>query len=135
MTAKGAMTNGASAGPISPHRISALRFTYQELLAQHTSLLSRLRAQMDETLSHRERLREEWDQRAAPQPSRARLEEAYGMTPREAEVASLLVEGLSNGAVARQLGISPHTARHHTQRVLGKLGAHSRAEAGAILRR
>jgi DNA-binding CsgD family transcriptional regulator len=133
------MTNGASAGPISPHRISALRFTYQELHAQHTCLLSRLRVQMDETLSHRERLREEWDQRAASRPatrpSRPRLEEAYGMTPREAEVASLLVEGLSNGAVARRLGISPHTARHHTQRVLGKLGAHSRAEAGAILRR
>ena len=33
-----------------------------------------------------------------------------------------------------RLGISPHTARHHTQRVLDKLGVHSRAAAGARLR-
>jgi DNA-binding CsgD family transcriptional regulator len=32
------------------------------------------------------------------------------------------------------LGISAHTARHHTQRVLAKLKVHSRAEAGAKLR-
>jgi len=51
------------------------------------------------------------------------------------EVAILLAEGCSNSTVARRLGISPHTARHHTQRVLGKLGVHSRSAAGALLRR
>jgi DNA-binding CsgD family transcriptional regulator len=63
------------------------------------------------------------------------LQVEYGMTPRELEVAILLAEGCSNYTVARRLGISPHTARHHTQRVLGKLGVHSRSEAGALLRR
>ena len=68
-------------------------------------------------------------------PAALRLQHEYGMTPREVEVALLLSEGLSNSALARRLVISPHTARHHTQRVLGKLGVHSRAEVGARLRR
>jgi DNA-binding NarL/FixJ family response regulator len=58
----------------------------------------------------------------------------YGLTPRETEVAALLAQGRSNTAIATALQISSHTARHHTQRVLTKLGVHSRAEAGAKLR-
>src|SRR6478672_11926371 len=58
----------------------------------------------------------------------------YGLTRREHQVADLLARGKSNATIARQLGISAHTARHHTQRVLAKLEVHSRAEAGAKLR-
>jgi DNA-binding NarL/FixJ family response regulator len=58
----------------------------------------------------------------------------YGLTRREHQVAELLARGKSNATIARQLGISAHTARHHTQRVLAKLEVHSRAEAGAKLR-
>ena len=97
-----------------------------------------MRALVEETLSFSERLRDEAQVRPpslAITPAALRLQDEYGMTPREVEVALLLSEGLSNSALARQLGISPHTARHHTQRVLGKLGVHSRAEAGARLRR
>lgn len=63
------------------------------------------------------------------------LQVQYGMTPRELEVARLLEEGCSNRAIAERLAISPHTARHHTQRALSKLRVHSRSEAGAALRR
>jgi DNA-binding CsgD family transcriptional regulator len=97
-----------------------------------------MRALVDEAVSSSERLRDEWPIRPshlAGPPAALRLQDEYGMTPREVEVALLLSQGLSNSALARQLGISPHTARHHTQRVLGKLGVHSRAEAGARLRR
>jgi DNA-binding CsgD family transcriptional regulator len=59
---------------------------------------------------------------------------AYGFTDREVEVARLLAQGRRNSAIATELGISPHTARHHTQRVLAKIGVHSRAEAVARLR-
>lgn len=58
----------------------------------------------------------------------------YGLTRREHQVAELLARGKPNAAIARHLGISAHTARHHTQRVLAKLEVHSRAEAGAKLR-
>jgi DNA-binding NarL/FixJ family response regulator len=58
----------------------------------------------------------------------------YRLTRRELQVADLLASGLSNAAVAESLGISEHTARHHTESVLAKLGVRSRAEAGALVR-
>jgi DNA-binding CsgD family transcriptional regulator len=123
---------------MTPSNLSALRLTFQELRAQRQALLASMRALVDEALSRSERLRDEWQTRAPDGRGGSpalRLQDEYGMTPREVEVAQLLSEGLSNTAIARQLGISPHTARHHTQRVLAKLGVHSRAEAGARLRR
>jgi DNA-binding NarL/FixJ family response regulator len=55
------------------------------------------------------------------------------LTDREREVASLLVAGLNRDAIARELVISPETARTHVQRVLSKLGVHSQLEAAAML--
>ncbi len=62
------------------------------------------------------------------------LAERFSLTRREVQVANLLAQGLSNQAIARELKISAHTARHHTQRVLSKLEVHSRGEAGAKIR-
>lgn len=58
------------------------------------------------------------------------LRERWGLTRKEAEVALLLRDGRSNGEIAKLLFISPHTARHHTEHILQKLGARSRAEVG-----
>ena len=52
----------------------------------------------------------------------------FGLTTSEASVARLLSQGYSNSRVAAKIGISPHTAHHHTENVLLKLGVHSRAE-------
>lgn len=51
------------------------------------------------------------------------------LTPREIEVLAAIGKGLSNKAVARQLGISPHTVKFHVEALFRKLGAGSRAEA------
>ena len=59
-------------------------------------------------------------------PSADVLRERHGLTRREAEVALLLAEGLKNEEVAGRLFISAHTARRHTESVLGKLGLSSR---------
>ena len=59
-------------------------------------------------------------------PSRASADE---LTPRERQVLALLVEGLSNAAIARRLGISDHTAKFHVTAVMQKLGAGTRTEA------
>ena len=56
----------------------------------------------------------------------------FGLSPRELEVLTLLGEGLSTSAVADRLVISRKTVATHAQRILSKLGAHSRAEALAI---
>jgi DNA-binding NarL/FixJ family response regulator len=56
-------------------------------------------------------------------------------TPREREVLALLASGADNDGIALRLVISPETARTHIQRVLGKLGVHSRIEAASFVAR
>ena len=69
-----------------------------------------------------------------PRPSVPTLDPRFGLTPREAEVATLLARGLGNAAIAAQLRVRPSTARRHTEAVLRKLGVPSRAGVGAALR-
>ena len=63
-------------------------------------------------------------------PSEDHLRNRYGLTHRQSEVALLLASGLSNREIAARLTISPHTARHHAQRVLEKVGVSSRKALG-----
>ena len=51
------------------------------------------------------------------------------LTPREREVLQLVAEGLPNKTIARELGISEHTAKFHVGSLLAKLDAGSRTEA------
>ena len=53
------------------------------------------------------------------------------LTVREHEVAALVAEGLSNGALARRLFISPKTASVHVSNILMKLQLANRAEIAA----
>jgi DNA-binding response OmpR family regulator len=62
------------------------------------------------------------------------LEERFGLTTRQIEVARLLAQGFSNAEIAERLGLSTFTARNHTEQILLKLGASTRARVGAILR-
>lgn len=71
---------------------------------------------------------------AAEGDGAAALLERFGLTGRQAEVAQLLAEGMSNDELAERLGISPHTARNHTEHVMRKLGVGTRARVGAVLR-
>lgn len=57
------------------------------------------------------------------------------LTAREREVLRLLADGYDAAGIADRLVISRNTARNHIQRVLVKLGAHSKLEAVAIARR
>jgi len=57
----------------------------------------------------------------------------FGLTRAEARVARLLLRRLSNREVAEALSISPHTARHHTGKILLKLGITRRSEVPARL--
>jgi two-component system, NarL family, nitrate/nitrite response regulator NarL len=71
--------------------------------------------------------------RSPQEPGFAALpaEPAPALTPREVEVLTALADGLANKAVARRLGISPHTVKFHIESLFRKLGAVTRAEAVA----
>jgi two-component system, NarL family, nitrate/nitrite response regulator NarL len=57
------------------------------------------------------------------------------MTRREGETLGHLARGLSLLDIAAAMSISVNTARNHTQRVIEKLGAHSKLEAVVIAMR
>jgi DNA-binding NarL/FixJ family response regulator len=54
------------------------------------------------------------------------------LTPREHEVLDLLAEGRGQDEIAGELFITPKTVATHIQRILSKLGVHSRAQAVAV---
>jgi DNA-binding NarL/FixJ family response regulator len=54
------------------------------------------------------------------------------LTSREREVLKLLARGLTQAEIAHELFISPKTVAGHIQRVLTKLGVHSRAQVVAL---
>ena len=65
----------------------------------------------------------------------AYLRERFGLTGQEVRVARQIAEGAHNDEVARRLGISPHTARRHTEHVLDKLGIASRSQVAERISR
>ena len=73
----------------------------------------------------------------APRTPHALPETTIGaaLTPREAEVLALLVDGLPNKSIAIRLDISDHTVKFHVNAILGKLGARSRTEAAVLATR
>jgi DNA-binding CsgD family transcriptional regulator len=53
------------------------------------------------------------------------------LSPREAEVAKLVAEGLTNRQIAERLVISERTAQNHVQHILTKLGFTTRSQIAA----
>ncbi len=64
--------------------------------------------------------------------ARGRQDEPWRpLTVREFEIARLVAEGMTNGEIADQLGLSPRTVGAHVEHILAKLGAARRAEIAA----
>ena len=57
--------------------------------------------------------------------------QVFGLTVRESEVASLLLQGLSNREIADSLSISEHTVKTHLKGIFHKTGVSSRGQAAA----
>jgi DNA-binding NarL/FixJ family response regulator len=65
--------------------------------------------------------------RAAPPPERA----DYGLTPHEAKLLALLVDGHSYKSAAAALGVSVNTISFHMRHIYDKLQVHSKSAAVA----
>jgi DNA-binding NarL/FixJ family response regulator len=72
---------------------------------------------------------------AGPPSGKRALEEALGLTPREADVLALIARGYTNREIASTLVISVKTAGVHVSHILRKLDAPNRLEAAAIAHR
>lgn len=72
-------------------------------------------------------------QRAHPTLVAPLLLKAYGLTPREQEIAQLTLRGATAVQAAQRLGISPHTVNDHLKAVFDKTGARTRGELSATL--
>jgi DNA-binding NarL/FixJ family response regulator len=56
----------------------------------------------------------------------------FSLTPRELEILGLLADGLTQDQIAERLVIASKTVATHIERILGKLGVQSRAQAVAL---
>jgi DNA-binding CsgD family transcriptional regulator/tetratricopeptide (TPR) repeat protein len=83
----------------------------------------------------RRRLRADGVRRIPRGPRVSSRSHPAGLTPREDEVLSLLVDGATNAEIARALVITPKTVDHHVSSVLSKLGVRSRREARDVAAR
>jgi ATP/maltotriose-dependent transcriptional regulator MalT len=71
--------------------------------------------------------------RAVPRGSRVSTRSnRLGLTRREAEILTLVSQGMRNSAIAKRLFVSTRTVDRHVSAILSKLGVQSRGEAVAM---
>lgn len=75
------------------------------------------------------------DPSSVARPSRDGRSPMLKLTPREAQVLTLITQGRSNRQIADELYISVNTVSHHLRGIFAKTGAHSRTEAAAYAHR
>ncbi|MEU4085941.1 helix-turn-helix transcriptional regulator [Streptomyces aureus] len=68
-------------------------------------------------------------------PQAAQRPTLNGITPRQRAIASLLVEGHTDAAIADRLGMNVRTARVHIAKLAATLGSESRAQLGFLIGR
>jgi DNA-binding NarL/FixJ family response regulator len=57
---------------------------------------------------------------------------ARALSAREAQIMAMIASGQTNGQIAASLVVTEKTVKNHVNRIYGKLGASSRADAIAL---
>jgi DNA-binding NarL/FixJ family response regulator len=65
------------------------------------------------------------------QESSGEMDSGRSPTRTSARILDLLVHGLSDQEIGKQLHLSPHTVKHHIDRLRGEVGARNRIELAA----
>jgi CRP-like cAMP-binding protein len=61
------------------------------------------------------------------------LMQEAGLTQREADVARLICEGLSDKEIAKKLNLSPYTVKDHLKKVYSKFRVHARSQLVSLM--
>ena len=69
-----------------------------------------------------------------PYPDTETVRRLFGLSPRQAHTAQLLVHGRTNQEIAAALNVTIHTARRHVESVMLRLGVSSRYEVEQVFR-
>ena len=65
----------------------------------------------------------------------APLPAELGLTERQAELALLVAQGMSNAEIGAQLGIKPATVKKHLEQVYERLGVANRTQLAVLVMR
>ena len=109
-------------------------FTAEMLIATVEAIISHDREVAESQVSRlRQKIDEVFDDlsRQTSHPLHAQMHtfaEANGLTSREREIVTLIVEGKSDKEIAFSLGLSPRTIENHNQRLYRKAGVSGRYE-------
>ena len=115
-------SRGEASGPLWQAHAVATRIGAKPLAGQLKLLAQRARLELTPPV-------------AGSPDEKQGLEGLLGLTPREAEVLTLIARGYTNREIAATLVISVRTAGIHVSHILRKLGAPNRLEAAAIAHR
>lgn len=136
-------TTGCGPLPVAVYSVAAALRSIERGAADPATLPSvRLRARTGRWLDlHASRLRGPPGQDritvvlepARPQATTPILLSAYGLTPRETEVARLVLRGQPTRAISGTLHISAHTVQDHLKSIFDKTGVRSRRELVGLL--
>lgn len=74
------------------------------------------------------------ERRAARRLTSDNVQQRFGLSPRQAEVALLLAQGHTTADIAKMLELTTHTVRHHAEQVLQRLNVRTRQQAMVRLR-
>jgi DNA-binding NarL/FixJ family response regulator len=95
---------------------------HQALITASTGQMVLDRAAQEQVLAHL----------AGAGPTERRNGELAALTPREAEIVTLVADGLNNREIAAHLVVSEATVKTHINHVLAKTGARDRAQLVAL---
>jgi DNA-binding NarL/FixJ family response regulator len=93
-----------------------------------------LLATIDRTLEGESHLTSLRDAMTSDNPVGSASSTPASLTPRELEILRLIEKGLTNKAIALELGCSQSTVKNHVHALLSKLGTSRRAEAARVAR-
>ncbi|MER6011336.1 helix-turn-helix transcriptional regulator [Streptomyces bluensis] len=93
------------------------------LEVRHPALISFLAATFDRF----------WHLATPMYPKAAKQPSLNGITPRQRAIATLLIEGHTDTAIAERLGLNVRTARVHIAKLATTLGSESRAQLGYLI--